>query len=510
MRLSPRWAIALAGLCAPAAAAAQTAPDIVVTGRGLDTRPDLNGYDSVEIDRDRLTQSASNRLEDALADVAGLASFRRSDSRSANPTSHGITLRGIGGNAASRALLVLDGVPQADPFAGWIAFPAYAPARLARVRVVRGGGSGLWGPGALTGTIELESAGPDDLAPVSAALSYGSRNAIDAALGIAARGRGGFATIDAQYQRGDGFAPIANGGPVDRAAPYEQMSLALRGVTRIDPTTEVQAAIQLFSDRRDRGLDFTAIKSDGADASVRVVHRGPWRWSALGYVQTRRFASRFASVNADRTVVTPTLDQYQVPGTGLGGRIDIEPPLGGGLTLRIGGDVRALSGETRERFTYVAGNPTRQRQAGGATRTLGGFADLGWRSGAVSVDLSGRIDAWQISGGHLYKAPIAGGTGGSATLYPDRDGIEPTGRAALVWGVAPGVELRVAGYRGWRLPTLNELYRPFRAGADATAANPALRPEHLTGIDGGVRWRSGNIDLSVTGFADRLEDAIAC
>jgi outer membrane receptor protein involved in Fe transport len=25
--------------------------------------------------------------------------------------------------------------------------------------------------------------------------------------------------------------------------------------------------------------------------------------------------------------------------------------------------------------------------------------------------------------------------------------------------------LRAAAYRGWRLPTLNELYRPFRVGA---------------------------------------------
>ncbi len=35
--------------------------------------------------------------------------------------------------------------------------------------------------------------------------------------------------------------------------------------------------------------------------------------------------------------------------------------------------------------------------------------------------------------------------------------------------------LRAAAYRGWRLPTLNELYRPFRAGADATAAQCRAR-----------------------------------
>ena len=48
------------------------------------------------------------------------------------------------------------------------------------------------------------------------------------------------------------------------------------------------------------------------------------------------------------------------------------------------------------------------------------------------------------------------------------------------YGAGP-VAVRAAAYRGWRLPTLNELYRPFRVGADATAANAALDPERLTG-----------------------------
>jgi vitamin B12 transporter len=57
--------------------------------------------------------------------------FRRSDARSGQPTSQGVTLRALGGNAASRALLVLDGMPQSDPFGGWINWPAYDPATLA-------------------------------------------------------------------------------------------------------------------------------------------------------------------------------------------------------------------------------------------------------------------------------------------------------------------------------------------------------------------------------------------
>ena len=60
----------------------------------------------------QIEQSPSHELDQLLKDVPGLQLFRRSDARSGHPTSQGITLRALGGNASSRALLVLDGVPQ--------------------------------------------------------------------------------------------------------------------------------------------------------------------------------------------------------------------------------------------------------------------------------------------------------------------------------------------------------------------------------------------------------------
>ena len=155
----------------PLPALAQQSDDITVTGHGLEAPPGDAAYATTTITRDRLTGTASGRLEDALRDAAGIAQFRRSDSRSAHPTSQGITLRGLGGNASSRALLILDGVPQSDPFGGWVAFPAYLPERLGSARITRGGGSGYAGPGALAGTIELTSGNPRELGPLNANLA---------------------------------------------------------------------------------------------------------------------------------------------------------------------------------------------------------------------------------------------------------------------------------------------------------------------------------------------------
>src|SRR5206468_4459695 len=53
------------------------------------------------------------------------------------------------------------------------------------------------------------------------------------------------------------------------------------------------------------------------------------------------------------------------------------------------------------------------------------------------------------------------------------------------------------------------LFRPFRAGLDATAANAELEPEKLAGAEAGVDYTRGEVRLSATGFVNRLKGAIA-
>ncbi|WP_310475375.1 TonB-dependent receptor domain-containing protein [Sandarakinorhabdus sp.] len=496
----------------PAIAAEAEDALITVTGKGLQDLPGDAALSLVVIDRDRILNTGSNRLESVLADIAGQQQFRRSDSRSANATSQGITLRGLGGNASSRALLVMDGVPQADPFGGWVAFPAYATGRLDRIRVTRGGGSGYWGPGALAGTIELESVGGAAINPFTGSFAYGSRDSIDAQGSLGLKRTGGFATLSAAYGRGDGFIPIVerNRGAVDRAAPYEQASVNLRAVVAIAPDTEAQVTATGFTDSRERGTEFSRNTSQGVDGAIRLVGRGRWGWQALAYVQTRNFTSDFAAVNATRTSVTQSLSQFNTPATGWGGRLEIAPPVGTGISLRLGADIRQLTGETNELFTYVNAAPTRQREAGGRTSTTGLFVDGSIERGIVTATASARIDWWTIENGRLLETTIATGAPFTTLLFADRSGHEFTGRAGLAIKAADWLSLRGAAYRGWRLPTLNELYRPFRVGPDATAANALLSPERVTGVDLGFTLKPADgVEIGVTGFWNRMDDTIA-
>src|SRR3546814_1356689 len=181
-----------------------------------------------------LTDDASGGVENVLGDVAGFAQFRRSDSRSANPTAQGITLRALGGNASSRSLVLLDGVPQADPFFGYLPIYALVPDRLALIRVTRGGGSGAFGAGAVAGTIEMASAGRDVLPLVSASAFYGSRDATELSAAVTPNLDDGFLSHSGRWDRGDGFwtTPADQRGPASVRRKEEHTS-ELQSLMRI-------------------------------------------------------------------------------------------------------------------------------------------------------------------------------------------------------------------------------------------------------------------------------------
>lgn len=481
---------------------------IVVTAGGNLRQSDGDQAQGITVIRN-LDQGLGQRVENRLRDEAGLAQFRRSDGRSAHPTSQGVTLRGLGGNASSRALILLDGVPQADPFGGWVAWSAFDSVPLAGARIVRGGGGGADGAAALAGTISLSS--QIDVGP-RAAVSGGSRGASDVAAGFGSTWGAGEVALDGRWSRGDGFIPIVaeDRGAVDQRAPYDQTGLGLRARVDVGKGERIEVAVRGWRDRRTRGTDFTQSQIDGVDASIRYIldptPYGGWQANLLAYAQLREFDTGFASVAADRNSVAPALIQ-RVPALGLGARVELRPPLDGDGELRFGADVRGVEGETQEQFFFTGITPGRYREAGGSSRTLGGFAEYSHDFGTFGVTAAGRFDYWRIAPAFRVERNI-GGTLRSDDRFAARSGWEGTGRVGLHSEGA--VKLRAAGYTGWRLPTLNELYRPFRVGADATAANEMLRPERLWGGEAGLDWSDGSIvSLSLTGYWNRLDHAIA-
>ncbi len=487
------------------------APDpIVVTGRDLAPPAGEAAFARVVLEGDSIAAPERPSVENTLRTLGGVQQFRRSESRSASPTSQGLTLRGLGGNASSRTLVLIDGVPLSDPFGGWINWTALERQRIARAVLTRGGGTGADGPGALAGTLSLESAVPDTGAEVRA--GGGSFGTVEGSALAGARVGGGSLSLGVDGARANGFVPVVAGsrGAADVRARYRRGGATLRLVAPVVADTELQATLAGFGDDRSRGVTGVGSTLVGGDASLRLVARGRWAASALVYGQLRKLTARFAAVSDDRATATPVLDQYNVPSTGVGARAEVRPPLAGPVSVRLGGDWRRVEGETREAFLFVAGRPTRLRRAGTATTTLGGFAAVDWRvARALLLTGSARIDRWTVGETMRVESDRTG-----ATLTDERvagrSGAEPTGRLGALVTVSPTIDLRAAASLGWRLPTVNELARPFRVGADATAANPGLSPERSRTLEAGVDWRPADgVSVSLTGFDARVTDAIA-
>ncbi len=509
--MSTRALMTALALAAPGAALADSddgSTQIVVTGRGLSATPATPAYDVQEIARDRLTASASGRIEDALSSVAGFQQFRRSDSRSANPSAQGVTLRALGGNATSRALLLLDGVPMADPFFGYVPLSALAPERLAGARVTRGGGAGAFGSGAVAGTVELTSAGPDQLGLFSAELMADDRGETALSATLSPRLGAGFAQVFGRWDRGQGFwtTPPAQRVPASVKARYDSWSAGARAVAPLGQDIELQARVMAFDDRRTLRFAGADSSSSGQDASLRLVGRGPWQFDLLSYVQARDFSNVVISSSTFRK----TLDQYKTPSTGLGGKLELRPPLGGGHVLRLGGDWRISRGRMNEAaYNGGTGALTARRAAGGRNSDFGFYVEDDWTLGALVLTAGARADRWQVRDG-FFRETNAAGTITTANSFAGRSGWDSSLRGGAVLRAAPGLALRASAYGGLRLPTLNELYRPFTVFPVTTRANAALRNEDLRGFEAGIDWTLlPGIELSLTGFDNRVKHAIA-
>lgn len=481
--------------------------DIVVLGSDLPLPPGTPAYGSVVIDRDRLTGDASGRVENVLADVAGLQQFRRSDSRSANPSAQGVTLRALGGNASSRALVLLDGVPLADPFFGYIPFNALVGDRLSGVRITRGGGAGAFGAGAVAGTIELASATRADLPLYSGSAFYGSYDSQNVSGSFSPDLGDGFVSLSGKWERSDGYrtAPVSQRTPADSRARFQDWSGGARAVVPIDAETEIQARGLIFRDNRTLRFQGADSSSEGQDASIRLIHRGDWKIDALAYIQARNFTNKVISATSFKL----TLDQRNTPSTGLGGKIEVRPPVGADHVLRIGVDARLADGELYEDAYAASGAVTARRNAGGNSSTIGAFVEDDWTIGKLVLTGGVRGDRWTITNG-FYRDLAPSGLYNRNNVFPDRDGFEGTGRVGALFHATNAIALRAAGYTGFRLPTLNELYRPFTVFPINTLANENLKPEKLKGFEGGVDLTPApGVSLGITGFYNRLDDAIA-
>src|SRR5687767_14155366 len=345
------------------------------------------------------------RLDDLLrGQVPGFSLFRRSSSRAAHPTTQGVTLRNFGPNGAGRTLVLLDGIPLNDPFAGYVLWNQAPPASLESIFVQPGGGAGLFGNAALAGTIFLVSKQPEEDGAFAEASVGNYDTYATAAGGNLVRGRLMFSAFAERFSTtGYPVLQAEQRGPVDNTASADSTLIHTAAEFAFTPATSLRLQARQFQEDRGNGTIFTRNNTLGSDLSAILTTKFPDLSSELqvsAYGQRRKFRSTFSSVNSARDVETPALDQYDVPTNAAGGSAVWTTALGDEHRVTFGSDFRWIEGETNEAFRWNGTEFTRLRNAGGRQFFTGAFVEDVWNVSETATLAGGvRIDRWQLFDG---------------------------------------------------------------------------------------------------------------
>jgi outer membrane cobalamin receptor len=420
-------------------------------------------------------------LDDRLRSIPGFSMFRRSSSLAANPTTQGISLRGIGSSGASRTVLLWDGIPMNSPFGGWIYWDRMDPADLDRIEVSRGASTSLFGDKAMGGAINVFTRQP---APWNVELGSegGSAGQVELFGGFSAFLSRQFAvsahirsmTMDGYY-----IIPADVRGPVDQKAGVEFVAGNLR-LDYLGRRDKLFLRFDTLAEERKNGTGLTPNSTGLGSLAANWTHdAGANGFLVSAYHTRENYHAWFSSIGALRRTETLSFMQHAPSDeTGIAG---LWRHTGSSWAAIAGGDVARSAGYSAD---YLI--PTGIRFGEGDIWSRGFFGQFNGHAGPVKLFLGAREDFTDFSGRNTsFFSPSGGLTAGTGIL-----------------------RVRASAYRAFRAPTLNELYRTFRAGNTVTQSNPNLVPEKLFGAEAGFDLVGETRRLSVTVYRNALDDLI--
>ncbi len=490
-------------------------PHLTVTARRYPDEPGTGATSHRILQRTDIESSPQRRLDDVLRSVPGFSLFRRSSSRVAHPTTQGVSLRNIGPNGAGRSLVLRDGIPQNDPFGGWIYWNRLPLGIVETVEVQRGGGAGAWGNAALGGTIQVFSPQASGNNLFLEAIG-GNHGAAEATINV----QRSFEEVDVFFTAHtfttDGYPVLREDqrGLIDENA-FSETELFEGGLRwRMDSKKTLTLRASYFDEDRGNGTPLTGNGTDGYNTNASLSHftdSGEASWLLQFYYQQRDFNSTFSSADEDRGSEQPALDQFDVPAEAWGGSFTMNIASGKHHRFLLGADARRVEGATHEQFFFNGESFNFQRKAGGSQMLIGFFVKDTWSiSKSLNLNMSARGDYWRSFDGFRQRLDLAANEMIRDDRFTRREEWVGNVRLGLDYDVNEQFRLRGLFYTGFRAPTLNELYRPFRVRSDITESNQELDPERLHGGEIGVGWSPGEvIDLNLTYFRNTLDEAIA-
>ena len=476
------------------------------------------------VDREDIRQSPALVADDVLRQIPTFSLFRRTSSLASHPTSQGVSLRGIGPSGVSRTLVLVDGIPNNDPFGGWVYWSRMPLESAEQIEVVDGSTSSLYGNYAMGGVINFIT-NPPAPKTLEVKAQYGSRNTpkVDF-MGSHVWGKLGL-TVDGNVFNTDGYYIVRENerGKVDNKAAAEFWNLNVKLDYDVNERVHTFVRAGYFDENRDNGKASTIDGTEEANDTIwRTVSGGARvhlpdqsELQATVFTDFETFHSNFLAVPAStppRNIGRMTLTQ-EVPTDNVGGMVQWSRAFGTKQYFSAGTDFRWVDGDSLENgLDAVTGTQvTLKRNSGGTQRILGFFAqDLIVPTPQLTLTLSARVDGWHNYNGHNLETSLIGAPVNNQPSLPERDDTVASPRVAARYHLTN--RLDVWGDLGWgfRAPTLNELYRQFRVGQTLTLANYSLGPERLVGGEAGASFAlSPSATVRATWFDNRIKDPVS-
>jgi len=444
-----------------------------------------------------LTSTAAITLDDQLRQLPGVELFRRSPSLVANPTSQGISLRGLGSTSASRTLVTEDDVPLNDPLGSWIHWQEQPTLSIRDVELVRGGASDLYGSSAIGGVINVVPIRPTDNS-VELTSTYGTEGTYDSSA-LAETKLGPWGLLAAAGMLGtDGYIQESRfqRGPVDVASNVHSQNALLaveHSRERGDRPLRILARVSAFNDLRHNGTpyQFNGARlfryATGGDRST----TGGGALTLRVYGSNERYRQTFSSISnlpnaasptcTFRCGETPTRYSY-VPTNELGAAARWSQPLRAGLLFLAGADSHDVRVWDLEQ---TFGSSAAVTNLHDHQRDSGAYAELMASLRSWTFTASARIDWYQNFDGQQLK--LNGLSWAPSTTQPTQQSqtlFDP--RLGLSHKFGEHWALSASGFRAFRAPTPNELYRSTQVGSQLTLPNNNLLSERATGWETGV------------------------
>jgi outer membrane receptor protein involved in Fe transport len=456
---------------------------------------------TVVLSQTALNTTATITLDDQLRQIPGVELFRRSSSLVANPSSQGISLRALGSTSASRTLLTEDDVPLNDAFAGTIHWQEQPELAIKSIELMRGGASDLYGSSAIGGVVSVVPVMPTaDLGELRS--SYGSEGTYDDSLLLQTKRRpwgllaaGGVLGTDGYIQE----APDQR-GPVDIASNVHSQNGELLAEHKRG-TLRLMARANGFNEARNNGTPYQTNGTRLWRYATGGDWQGPRKASLVTrfYGSTEHFRQTFSSISNLPDFGDPTCS-YRcgeipskfslTPDNELGAVAHWSQPLGAGLLLLAGADTHDVRVWDREQSygSSAALTNLHDHQRDSAAYVEGMAVRKAW-----TVTASGRMDWFQnYDGQSLTWNGLSWTPSASQPPQFGQRFFDPrVGLSRKLWS---HWAVFASGFRAFREPSPNELYRATQVGNQLTLANGNLLSERATGWETGLategRWGS--------------------